>query len=138
MIRLWQAGKLEEAHKSLSVEGVFYPVFQAPSAQSAVDGSHISLTSGARAASVWGRLCCQVCRDLCSQCTPRHAQCHSLTSSQASVAAGVAWGSGSSRKILLCHIWNLALSNSSLCTVFCFINCKLIINCKSKDRKSVV
>lgn len=48
---------LGEAHKSLaSAEGTFHTVFQSPSAQSVMGGSHVSLTSGVRAVCLGPRL----------------------------------------------------------------------------------
>lgn len=68
----------EEAHPSLlSVEGTFYTVFQVPSASLVAGGSHVSLTSVARAVCVGPSLPSGVWRPVLSvlqACTPVHCQ----------------------------------------------------------------
>lgn len=105
MVRLSVREDVGEAPKSLAHnEGAVYTVFRLLVVISSKCFSH--------QVDIWSQGCC-VWAASAVRCAETCAQNALPACTVLSVAAGMAWGSGGSRKIAWCHIWNLTLSNSS-------------------------
>lgn len=123
MIRPCQGRMSEEVHPSLlSVEGTFYTVFQVPSASLVAGGSHVSLTSVARAVCVGPSLPSGVCSVHC-----RHAH-------QSTATCGPSMGSWGLQENTILSYPELDFVNSSLCASFASSIVNQIINCKSDNK----
>lgn len=113
----------EEVHPTLlSVEGTFYTVFQVPSASLVAGGSHVSLTSVARAVCVGPSLPSGVCSVHC-----RHAH-------QSTATCGPSMGSWGLQENTILSYPELDFINSSLCASFASSIVNQIINCKSDNK----